>query len=830
MPELPLLEPASLVPALNPVLVTDGVGLNKVADFLKRKSVFTKDYETNVVPNFFERRARTLQLGDRDEQYIIDLLAFAETKENLIASQGFYGHAAKAHLMKPVLDVVEPAINSNKWLKYGHNLEFEYTTSKWCFGMRFWNMWCSQTVERIIYNGEIDFYDPNFWGLGDLIARYCRVQISKAEQKTFDLETPLTENQIVYCALDCRLLFPIVAGQKKKLAQFGLERVAQIENDAIPAFGDMHLNGIYLNPQSWTELGNAKRAEKKLAVAELDKFFLPIVGQKKWYDEELIERLHNEWREHDVKTPEEEALGAEIRSCRSNPERKAELVVRRRELEELRKQKKAEARIAYSEKSKEKTYIKNEWDKWDGEARINYGAWQQLIAALYKGNFGLNKKNFPNTNDRTLEKHAGKPVIKALRKYRALDKQLGTYGERWTTTSDKTYDSSGKKGFVSPYTGRIHASFLQLGTETGRASCTAPNLLNLPAEDAYRACFQAAPLFVFPDLPIIPAVFTENQPKYVNITMDCNGQELCIAADYSGEPVWVEAFRKGWDVHSLCAEMLKPKQWKEATVHEPYEYEDPEYPGQIIKVPKCAYYYPSEKCPQAHAKCKCPGHVALRKKLKAVDLGVIYGKGAWALAADLDIDVDGPDGSEQLLRDYWEAFPVLHEYLEKSGEEAFMKLESRTRSGRRRLFQKVGWEQARRSAIRKLQEQHPEEKNQINDAPEELVRKQYKAICAGIKREGMNTPFQGTGADIVKRAMGCGFDKDGQPYMWHRLEPEFASRLTNFIYDELLVETPEDRANEVALMMSDCIRRAGAEFIKSVPMTTDHNVSHRWMK
>src|SRR4051794_21246016 len=80
--------PSEMVPPLKPFLVTDLEGLSVVVDYLKLTPVFGFDIETNVVDNFVNRRIRTIQIGDRDQQFIIDLLAFAGTKEALIASQG----------------------------------------------------------------------------------------------------------------------------------------------------------------------------------------------------------------------------------------------------------------------------------------------------------------------------------------------------------------------------------------------------------------------------------------------------------------------------------------------------------------------------------------------------------------------------------------------------------------------------------------------------------------------------------------------------------------------------------------------------------------------
>src|SRR5260370_25090970 len=87
---------SELQPHLNITLVTDGTGLAKLKDYFIRKAAKMDfavglDTETNVVDDFYYRRVRTIQVGDRDEQFVIDLLAFAGSKEILMATQGNYG-------------------------------------------------------------------------------------------------------------------------------------------------------------------------------------------------------------------------------------------------------------------------------------------------------------------------------------------------------------------------------------------------------------------------------------------------------------------------------------------------------------------------------------------------------------------------------------------------------------------------------------------------------------------------------------------------------------------------------------------------------------------
>lgn len=103
-------------------------------------------------------------------------------------------------------------------------------------------------------------------------------------------------------------------------------------------------------------------------------------------------------------------------------------------------------------------------------------------------------------------------------------------------------------------------------------------------------------------------------------------------------------------------------------------------------------------------------------------------------------------------------------------------------------------------------------------------------MYSAIEREGKNTPIQGSNADIAKIAMGCSFGKDGNPMMWHQLEPLFGAKMVNFVHDEFVVEVHKDKADECFKFMASCMERGGAELVKCIPMTTEGHISDRWTK
>lgn len=143
---------------------------------------------------------------------------------------------------------------------------------------------------------------------------------------------------------------------------------------------------------------------------------------------------------------------------------------------------------------------------------INLNSPVQLKKAFAK--IGINVES---TNEReiALIQH---PAAKELLKYRGLQKVMSSYGESFL-------------GYIHPFTGRIHADFMQLGTETGRFSCKNPNLQQMP--DRFRQCVG------HPDFDIIAADYSQI--------------ELRILAELSQDQNFLKAFKSGEDLHKSTA-------------------------------------------------------------------------------------------------------------------------------------------------------------------------------------------------------------------------------------------------------------------------------------
>jgi DNA polymerase I len=203
------------------------------------------------------------------------------------------------------------------------------------------------------------------------------------------------------------------------------------------------------------------------------------------------------------------------------------------------------------------------------------------------------------------------PIARALLLYRESQKIVSTYGEAFLSRIDKR-------------TGRIHATFVPLGASTGRVASRDPNLQNLPSDERFLRCLRAP-------------------PGRALVSADYATCELRIVAELSSDPVFLQAFEDGEDLHSTVAARMFGKKVSKT--------ENPE----------------------------------LRHRAKAINFGLVYGMGAAALASSLEVPIDE---GERLLQQYFKTFPRIRDHLEGSVETALKKGYAETILGRRLFFDK----------------------------------------------------------------------------------------------------------------------------------------------
>lgn len=285
-----------------------------------------------------------------------------------------------------------------------------------------------------------------------------------------------------------------------------------------------------------------------------------------------------------------------------------------------------------------------------------------------------------STDDEVLHKLIGAhPVIAKIIEHRELSKLQSTYVE-------------GLLEAINPKTGRIHATFHQEGTQTGRLSCSNPNLQNIPIRTLKGQKIRRA--------------FIPTSGNWLFLSLDYSQIDLRVLAHLSEDATLIEIFRQGGDIHAETA--------------------------RTLLVGDSGTPITSE----------------MRRQAKAVNFGVLYGMSAWGLSKELNI----PTQEAQAFIDlYYNRFPQVRSWIDQTINEARRTGYVKTLLGRIRYLSNIN---------------HPQD-----------------ALREFSERAAVNTPVQGTSADLIKMAM----IKINEFLKNNNLE----SRMLVQIHDDILLEGPE---------------------------------------
>jgi len=295
--------------------------------------------------------------------------------------------------------------------------------------------------------------------------------------------------------------------------------------------------------------------------------------------------------------------------------------------------------------------------------------------------------------------------------YRQLTKLKSTYVDALPT-------------LLNPATGRLHTTFDQTGTATGRLSSANPNLQNIPIRTELGREIRAA--------------FTA-EPGHVLLAADYSQIELRLLAHFSKDPLLVEAFRRGDDIHTLTA-------------------------SQVFGVPPLMV---------------TPDH---RRQAKVVNFGIVYGLSAFGLSQSLGIE---PAEAKQFIEAYFEKYKGVRAFIEKTLEDARREGKVRTLFGRTR--------------------------------PIPDINSKNFNLRGFAERTAVNTPLQGTAADLIKIAM---IRIDGA-----LRERELKSTMTLQVHDELVFEVPESEVDEMRTLVRGQMENV---HLLGVPLLVEIGVGPNW--
>ena len=302
-------------------------------------------------------------------------------------------------------------------------------------------------------------------------------------------------------------------------------------------------------------------------------------------------------------------------------------------------------------------------------------------------------------------------IVRKVLEYRQLTKLKGTYVDALPE-------------MIDPRTGRLHTSFNQTGAATGRLSSSNPNLQNIPIRTEMGREIRAA---------FVP------RPGWKLIVADYSQIELRLVAHMSRDPVLVEAFRNGEDIHTRTA-------------------------AEVLGIP------PLMVTPEA------------RRSAKAVNFGIVYGISPFGLAAQLGIS---QREAQTYIESYFARYAGVRKFIDATIAEVRRTGVTRTLFGRERPIPDIN---SRNPNARGFAE-----------------------------RTAVNSPLQGTAADLIKLAMV-------------RIDREMQSRgrqaaMLLQVHDELVFEAPPEETTEIAALAK---REMEQVYKLEVPLLVDVGIGDNW--
>ncbi len=350
--------------------------------------------------------------------------------------------------------------------------------------------------------------------------------------------------------------------------------------------------------------------------------------------------------------------------------------------------------------------------------QFNINSPQQLGYVLFE------KLKLP-VQGKTTKTKAYSTDVKVLKKLTAYPFKIPHLLLRYRTISKlkSTYIDALVK-MVNPKTGRIHTSFNQTATATGRLSSSNPNLQNIPVRGAEGREIRQG---------FVP------EDGYLFVSADYSQIELRIFAHYSKDDAFIRAFKEDMDIHSATA-------------------------SEIMGV-KVTDITPD-----------------MRRMAKAINFGIIYGMGPRKLSEELGIPLKEAQG---YIDAYYRRYEGVKRYREEIIKQAREKGYVTTLFNRRRYLPGINHSKQR--------------------------------IRAEAERMAINTPIQGTAADLIKKAM---------IQIHGRLKRErFLSKMILQVHDELLFEVPENEVDRLIKMVKEEMEGV---YDLLVPLKVDIGVGKNW--
>ena len=322
---------------------------------------------------------------------------------------------------------------------------------------------------------------------------------------------------------------------------------------------------------------------------------------------------------------------------------------------------------------------------------------------------------YSTSEEKLTEMAADFEIVNKILKFRSYSKLKSTYVDALPN-------------MVNPKTGRVHSSFNQALTATGRLSSNNPNLQNIPIRT--------------PEGRKVREAFIPRSEEYILLAADYSQIELRLIAELSGDEAMLDAFQKGHDIHRATAARVYEKDLEEVTADE-------------------------------------------RRNAKTVNFSIIYGAGATNLSQQLDIS---RKEASELIKRYFARYNGLKIYMDKAVEKARADGFVTTLMGRRRYLRDIN------------------SKNGM--------------IRSHAERNAINTPIQGTAADMIKLAM--------IKVQKALTEGNYKTKMILQVHDELVFDMYKSEATKVMPIIEKNMKEAMPGL--KVPILVGMDTGENWLE
>lgn len=705
------------------------------------------DIETDITDWWNTRKLISMQFGTAEtkrkrEQWFIQWSALTDNQKKIIIDR----------------------LNKCRRQKLCHNGRYEYIVLRF-YGIILENIFDTMLAEKVLFGG----YEAADYALADISWKYLRLIMDKTNQTLFG-DDIINDSKIEYGCTDVMYLDIIKRQQIEAGEEAKLLNVMALEMEVLPAFSDITFEGMKLDIAKWRENEILARPIVQAATERMNAWL-----RKSPFEEFALlkgylcatDRITINFNSHEQKKSILQKIfpdmigGTKViiqKYIRFNAMKiGAKMTLMLNDVMNKNYYSLTEyITTHHRDWLIEQDYLIPAW-----QPTINWNSPDQILPL-----FQLVEPRLKGTSEEDINKTIHKS-LRELQEYRKATKLISQYGEEFIHK------------YVGP-DGLVRTNFNQILT-TGRCSSSNPNLQNIVVGDRianeadknglrYRNAFTCEPGWKFVD------------GDYVS-------QELVIIAYISKDPVWMECIQKGWDLHSVCADLVYKSKWKSAASE------------------GCAYYNmvvdAGGNLVQAKQKCKCQGHKSLRDAIKPINFGLAYGMTEFKLAGELQISLKA---ARALIEEYFTTFPLIGATLDFMGNFGMIN----------------GWVPTLAPFHRKRYFPYWKEFASYVDTHVQGIYRVGK--LDEIDRAAKNHPIQGTSADIVKLAMILVRNYIRDNNLWNVV------KVVAQVHDQITTIAKDEFVEEWKPILNQLMAEAGQVVIPTGILKADVNITPVWSK